>query len=185
VVPSRRDGNPDLGPRLVHTPSEPSGSQRSPAVSSGRSFAQVADAILRKPARGQNPDKDEAGGSSPPRPTTSNNQRNTSHSDLSRLLAGWHWIKTFYQITVPRHEAAVTEPFMAQVRRRSNNLSQQDNALHRLGPRFALVEGRSHSDALVGCIVWSTTPSNSAESVSRSSCSRSRELNASMVLAAS
>jgi hypothetical protein len=37
---------------------EPSGSQRSPAVSSGRSFAQVAGAILRKQARGQNPDKD-------------------------------------------------------------------------------------------------------------------------------
>jgi hypothetical protein len=47
------------GPRLVHTPSVPSGPQRSPAVSSGRLFAQVADAILRKQARGQNPDKDE------------------------------------------------------------------------------------------------------------------------------
>jgi hypothetical protein len=47
-----------LGPRLVHTPSEPSGSQRSPTVSSSRSFAQVAGAILRKQARGQNPDKD-------------------------------------------------------------------------------------------------------------------------------
>jgi hypothetical protein len=47
------------GPRLVHTPSEPSGSQRSPAVSSGGSFAQVAGAILREQARGQNPDKDE------------------------------------------------------------------------------------------------------------------------------
>jgi hypothetical protein len=58
------------GPRLVHMPSEPSGSQRSPAVSSGRSFAQVAGAILRKQARGQNPDKDEAAGSSPARPTT-------------------------------------------------------------------------------------------------------------------
>jgi hypothetical protein len=42
-----------LGPRLVHTPSEPSGSQRSPAVSSGRSFPQVADAILRKQAWGR------------------------------------------------------------------------------------------------------------------------------------
>jgi hypothetical protein len=48
-----------LGPRLVHNPSEPSGSQRSPAVSSGTSFAQVAGAILRKQAQGQNPDKDE------------------------------------------------------------------------------------------------------------------------------
>ena len=50
---------------LVHvwstSPSEPSGSQRSPAVSSGRSLAQVAGAILRKQARGQNPDKDGAG----------------------------------------------------------------------------------------------------------------------------
>jgi hypothetical protein len=42
------------GPRLVHMPSAPSGSQRSPAVSSGRSFAQVAGAILGKQARGQN-----------------------------------------------------------------------------------------------------------------------------------
>jgi hypothetical protein len=53
---------PSHGPRLVHMPSEPSGSQRSPAVSSGRSFAQVAGAILRKQARGQNPDKDELPG---------------------------------------------------------------------------------------------------------------------------
>jgi hypothetical protein len=57
------------GPRLVHTPSEPSVSQRSPAVSSSRSFAQVAGAILRKQARGRNPDKDEVPGSSPGRPT--------------------------------------------------------------------------------------------------------------------
>jgi len=63
------------GPRLVHTPSEPSGSQRSRAVSISKSFAQVEGAILGKRACGQNPDKDEAGGSSPPRPTTSNNQR--------------------------------------------------------------------------------------------------------------
>jgi hypothetical protein len=47
------------GPHLVHMPSDPSGSQRSPAVSSGRSLAQVAGAILRKQGRGQNPDKDE------------------------------------------------------------------------------------------------------------------------------
>jgi hypothetical protein len=55
------------GPRLVHTPSESSGSQRSPAVSGGRSFAQVAGAILRKQAQEQNPDKDEVPGSSPGR----------------------------------------------------------------------------------------------------------------------
>jgi hypothetical protein len=35
------------GPRLVHIPSALSSSQRSPVVSSGRSFAQVAGAILR------------------------------------------------------------------------------------------------------------------------------------------
>ena len=64
-----------LGPRLVHMPSEPSGSQRSLAVSSGRSFTQVTAAILPKPARGQNPDEDEVGGSSPPRPTTCDNWR--------------------------------------------------------------------------------------------------------------
>ena len=48
-----------LGPRLVHTPSEPSSSQRSPVVSSARSFAQVAGAILQKQTPVQNPDKDE------------------------------------------------------------------------------------------------------------------------------
>jgi hypothetical protein len=47
----RERGGP--GPRLVHIPAEPSGSQRSPVVSSDRSFAQVADAILRKQARGR------------------------------------------------------------------------------------------------------------------------------------
>jgi hypothetical protein len=47
---------------LVHTPPVPSGSQRSPAVSSGTSFAQVADAILGKRACGLNPDKDEVQG---------------------------------------------------------------------------------------------------------------------------
>jgi hypothetical protein len=57
-----------LGPRLVHAPSDPSGSQQSPAVSSGSSFGQVAGAILRKQARGQNPDKDEVPGSSPGSP---------------------------------------------------------------------------------------------------------------------
>src|SRR5215217_343861 len=41
------------GPRLVHNPSEPSGSQRSPTVSSGTSFAQATDAILGKQALGR------------------------------------------------------------------------------------------------------------------------------------
>jgi hypothetical protein len=59
------------GPRLVHMPSEPSGSLRF----SGTSFAQVAAATLGKRARGLNPDKDEAGGSSPPRPTARLPQR--------------------------------------------------------------------------------------------------------------
>jgi hypothetical protein len=45
--------------------------------------------------------------------------------------------------------------------------------------------GRSHSDAIVGCIVWSTTASSSALSASRSTCSRSRAANASTVRAAS
>jgi hypothetical protein len=68
---ARSDSSAALpGPHLVHTPSESSGSQRSPAGISGRSFAQVAGAILRKQAQGQNPDKDEAAGSSPARPTT-------------------------------------------------------------------------------------------------------------------
>jgi hypothetical protein len=43
-------------------------------------------------------------------------------------------------------------------------------------------DGRSQSDTVVGCIVWSTTP-NSADSASRSSWFRNRPLNASTVLA--
>jgi hypothetical protein len=49
----------------------------------------------------------------------------------------------------------------------------------------ALTEGRSHSDTLVGCMVSSTTPSSSAVRVSRSTCWRSRALNAAIVRAAS
>ncbi|HZC98886.1 MAG TPA: hypothetical protein VFA46_01435 [Actinomycetes bacterium] len=49
----------------------------------------------------------------------------------------------------------------------------------------ALSEGRSHSDTLVGCMVCSTTPSSSADRVSRSTCWRSRALNAAIVRAAS
>ena len=44
---------------------------------------------------------------------------------------------------------------------------------------------RSHSDARVGCMVWSTTASSSAVRVSRSTSSRRRALNAAMVVAAS
>ena len=40
----------------------PIGAERFATVSSGRSFAQVAGAILGKQGRVQNPDKDEAGG---------------------------------------------------------------------------------------------------------------------------
>ena len=57
----------------------PIGAERFVAVSSGRSFAQVAGAILRKQAQGQNPDKDEVPGSSPGRPT--------SHSRMGELCA--------------------------------------------------------------------------------------------------
>jgi len=46
------------------------GAERFVAVSSGASFAQVASVILGKRAQGLNPDKDEAAGSSPARPTT-------------------------------------------------------------------------------------------------------------------
>jgi len=52
-------------------------------------------------------------------------------------------------------------------------------------PWDAPTEGRSHSDALVGCIVCSTTPSSSAARVSRSTCWRSRALNAAIVRTAS
>jgi hypothetical protein len=53
------------------------------------------------------------------------------------------------------------------------------------GRRSRSVEARSQSDALVGCIVWLTTASNSADSVSRSISSRRRALNAAIVWAAS
>ena len=49
---------PSEAPRLVHVGQHPIGSELFVTVSSGRSFAQVAGAILRKQARGQNPDKD-------------------------------------------------------------------------------------------------------------------------------
>src|SRR6266511_4419298 len=45
--------------------------------------------------------------------------------------------------------------------------------------------GRSHSDTWVGCIVCSTTPSSSVVRTSRSTCWRSRALNAWIVWAAS
>ena len=45
--------------------------------------------------------------------------------------------------------------------------------------------GRNHSDARVGCIVWSTTSSSSPVKVRRSSSSRRRALKAPMVWAAS
>jgi hypothetical protein len=37
--------------------------------------------------------------------------------------------------------------------------------------RIRSIGGRSHNDALVGCIVWSTTASSSAESASKSTSS--------------
>jgi transposase len=46
-------------------------------------------------------------------------------------------------------------------------------------------EGRSHSAIWVGCIVWSTTASSSLVNASRSTCWRSRTLNAAIVRAAS
>jgi hypothetical protein len=52
-------------------------------------------------------------------------------------------------------------------------------------PFGARAAGRSHKDAVVGCIVWSATASSSADNVFRSTSSRSRRLNASTVLAAS
>jgi hypothetical protein len=69
---------PRCASRVVHAWST---CHRSRAVHSGRQrciVAQVADAILRKQARVQNPDKDEVPGSSPPRPTTSNKQQERS-----------------------------------------------------------------------------------------------------------
>jgi hypothetical protein len=46
-------------------------------------------------------------------------------------------------------------------------------------------DGRSHSEAVVGWIAWSTTDSSSADSVSKSTSLRSRALKASTVLAPS
>jgi len=91
--PLSRQGHSGGGPRLVHMPSEPSGSQRSPGVSSGRSFAQVAGAILRKQAPGQNPDKDEVPGSSPGRPTTHRprSQRCRHRAGRARCRLGPRW----------------------------------------------------------------------------------------------
>jgi hypothetical protein len=57
-----------------------------------------------------------------------------------------------------------------------------------LGPLLAgaaCTSGLSQGEAVVGCIVWSTTAISSAESASRSTSSRKRVLNTSTVLAAS
>jgi Putative transposase of IS4/5 family (DUF4096) len=62
------------------------------------------------------------------------------------------------------------------------SLGPGDGGAYRVGRVAA--GGRSHSDAWVGCMVWSTTASSSAARVSRSVCWRSRALNASMVRAA-
>ena len=65
LAPDVSEPSPLLGP-VTHT----IGTEGFPTVSSGASFAQVAGAILQLQALVQNPDKDEAAGSSPARPTT-------------------------------------------------------------------------------------------------------------------
>jgi hypothetical protein len=55
----------------------------------------------------------------------------------------------------------------------------------RTGLLSCVAGGRSHSDDVVGSTVWSTTISKSVVKVSRSTWSRSRTLNASIVRAAS
>jgi hypothetical protein len=70
------------------------GAERFPTVSSGRSFAQVAGAILRKRALGQNPDKDEVPGSSPGRPTNqpSRSERRGLGTSGARFAPGPHLV---------------------------------------------------------------------------------------------
>src|SRR4029450_11228560 len=60
---------PPGGACLVHVGPHAIGTERFLAVASGTSLAQVAAAILRTQAPVQNPDKDEAAGSSPAWPT--------------------------------------------------------------------------------------------------------------------
>jgi hypothetical protein len=58
-------------------------------------------------------------------------------------------------------------------------------SLAALGFGLHSVERRSHREALVGSIVWSTTASSSVESASRSTWWRRRALKASIVLVVS
>src|SRR4029453_9515742 len=100
--------------RLVHVwstrhrnPAVHNGLQRSPAVDrSPRSQG----AILGKQDRGQNPDKDEAGGSSPPRPTTAIDQHKRWSACPEPVgLAGYR-TKNAYLVTVPGHQARSATP---------------------------------------------------------------------------
>jgi hypothetical protein len=68
-------------PGLVSSGPHAIGTEWYATVSSGTSFAQVADGILREQARVQNPDKDEVTGSSPGRPTN----RPSAHGPPGRL----------------------------------------------------------------------------------------------------
>jgi hypothetical protein len=63
------------------------------------------------------PDKDEAGGSSPPRPTTSPDQRKRQSALLESARAGIHRTKNSYLVTVPRHRCLA--PSFAPVRWRA------------------------------------------------------------------
>lgn len=87
----------------------PIGTQRFATVSSGTSFAQVAGAILRKQARVQNPDKDEGGSSSPPRPTirllSSENAGSCILGSRSPCMHGTRWLVVGVAQNQPGHRA--------------------------------------------------------------------------------
>jgi hypothetical protein len=87
----------------------------------------------------------------------------------------------------PASLALNASPVMALAVKRADipNRGRPGGVAQAPGRRTRSVEARSQSDALVGCIVWLTTASSSADSVSRSISSRRRALNAAIVWAAS
>ena len=102
--PTPRSIGPCYERSVVHIGPQSIGTERFVAVSSGISFAQVAVAILQKQALVQNPDKDEAGGSSPPRPTTGPDQRKRWPACPELIGRGAWRIKNSYLVTAPGHE---------------------------------------------------------------------------------
>jgi len=108
----------------------PIGAERFAAVSNGASFAQVVGTILGKQGQAQIPDKDEAAGSSPARPTN----RPLSSGNAGRSASG----RRLHRMPPIWDEVLRVLPILSR-----NNASEQP----RCGPivRRHALDGRLHS----------------------------------------